>query len=174
MSFKARLKVGSIGERILDTFIRQQGYVPYYPDPGEGMRHPFDRLIASPDKRRLCIVEVKTKCRREAYEDTGINQCHFDDYQHITTTYAIPLFLAFVDAKVGQIYGNWWRELLKPRESDLRTMCGGCNAYPWHCGGIVYFPLEAMRTLYVLNETERGELLALRTTAWRPSDALLG
>ena len=167
MSFEARLAVGSIGERLVDAYIRQRGYVPYYPDPGPGMRHPFDRLIASPDKRRLCIVEVKTKCRREAYEDTGINQSAFDDYQHITSTYAIPLFLAFVDAKLGTVYGNWWAELLKPRDGDLSVVCSGRDWYPWHCGGIVYFPLAAMRTLYVLTPEERADLLARRTTAWR-------
>ncbi|HZD63207.1 MAG TPA: hypothetical protein VE200_10485 [Xanthobacteraceae bacterium] len=172
MSFETRLKVGSIGERLVDAFIRQQGYVPYYPDTG--MRHPFDRLIASPDKRRLCVVEVKTKPRREAYDDTGIDECHFNDYEHITTTYAIPLFLAFVDAKVGAIYGNRWHELLKPRDRreyltlpNGEQVCVGGACYPWHCRGIVYFPRDAMRTLHVLTEGERKELLALRTSAWR-------
>jgi hypothetical protein len=166
VSFEARLAVGSIGERLVDTYIRQRGYVPYYPGPGPGLRHPFDRLIASPDKRRLCIVEVKTKWRREAYADTGIDQRHFDDYQHITSTYSIPLFLAFVDAKLGTVYGNWWAELLKPRDG-CACGCRPCACYPWHCRGIVYFPLSAMRTLYVLTPEERAELLALRTTAWR-------
>jgi hypothetical protein len=165
-------QIGQIGERLIDEFLKQKGYVPYYPLPG--VAHPFDRLIATPDKRRICIVEVKTKCRREAYDDTGINQRHFDDYQHITFTYSLPLFLAFVDAKVGQIYGNYWTELLKTREPEGVVWLngkafghGGCQSYPWTDRGIVYFPLSAMRVLHVLTAEERAEILAKRTTGWR-------
>jgi hypothetical protein len=169
MSFEQCVQKGAIGEGILDRVIRQKGYVPYYPDPG--VPHPFDRLVASPDKRRIAIVEVKTKCRREAYADTGIDQSCFDDYQHITLTYGLRLFLVFVDAKVGTMYGNWWDELLKTRERPGGVILPngerfGGGSYPWVSGGIVYFPLEAMTTLYVLTPADRERLLALRTTRW--------
>lgn len=160
-------KTGRIGERILDDYLRQHDWIPYRPDADAP--HPFDRLAASPDKRQLCIVEIKTKFRREAYADTGIEQRHYNDYQHVTMTYQVPLFLAFVDAKVGTMYGNWWSELLKTRESSILQIDGFMirNAtYPFFDRGIVYFPLSAMRTLYVLTDAERAELLALRTSRW--------
>jgi len=162
-------QIGQIGERLIDEFLRQKGFIPYYPQPGAA--HPFDRLIATPDKRRICIVEVKTKCRREAYDDTGIDQRHFDDYQRITFRYNLQLFLAFVDAKVGQIYGNWWHELLKTRESPRSVLLPNGQrfgeSYPWTDRGIVYFLRSSMKTLHVLTEEQRAEILAKRTTGWR-------
>jgi hypothetical protein len=168
--FDDRLKTGLLGERIIDEYLRQHGYVPYHPE--EGVAHPFDRLVASLDKQRLCIVEVKTKWRREAYADTGIDRRHFDDYQHITTTYRVPLFLSFVDSKVGTVYGNWWSALVKPRPPE-ESWAGGCEGYPWEQRRIVYFPLSAMRTLYVLTDADRAELIKLRRSNWKPDDGAL-
>lgn len=168
MSFETRLVTGGFGEQILDRFLRQKGWIPYYPI--EGVAHPFDRLVASADKKRICIVEVKTKWRREAYPDTGINRRHYDDYQHITIAYALPLFLAFVDAKVGKMYGNWWSELLKSQEPERSARFAGCASYPWEQRGIVYFQLSAMKTLAVLPEDERQKLLQMRSTNWTAID----
>jgi hypothetical protein len=42
------------------------------------------------------------------------------------------------------------------------------ESYPWTQNGIVYFPLAAMRTLYVLTDEERAELNALRSSRWVP------
>lgn len=169
---RREVKVGALGAGLVDAFFRQKGYIPYYPDADKP--HPFDRLIATPDKRRICIVEVKTKCRREAYRDTGINRRHYDDYMHITATYNLPLFLAFVDAKEGQIYGNYLTELLKTRVPDDAIEYrghlygpGGCESYPWEHHGIMYFPLSAMRILHVLTAEECAALLALRQTRWQ-------
>jgi len=167
-TFDDRLKTGRFGEHIVDEFLKQKGWVPYRPI--EGVAHPFDRLAASPDKKNICIVEVKTKWRREAYADTGLNRRHFDDYMHITAKYGLPLFLTFVDAKKGTVYGNWWLELVKTRVPSDDAWAGGCEAYPWEQRGIVYFPLSAMKTLYVLTDAERAELLKLRTSKWTPPD----
>lgn len=173
MSFNDRPteKTGRFGERIVDEFLIQKGWIPYRPI-GD-VAHPFDRLVASADKQNLCIVEVKTKWRREAYKDTGINRRHFNDYQRITAKYDIPLFLSFVDAKQGTVYGNWWLELIKSRVPG-RAGAGGCQSYPWEQRGIVYFPLMAMRTLYVLSPDERAELLALRVSNWKPDAEAFG
>jgi len=166
---RREVKLGSLGTRIVDAQIRRAGNIPYFPDADAP--HPFDRLVASPDKRHLCVVEVKTKCRREAYRDTGINRRHYDDYMHVTVKYGLPLYLAFVDAKEGRIYGNYWTELIKTRvPGDAIEHCGrmysggGCESYPWEHGGIVYFPLTAMETLHVLTVADQAELLALRRT----------
>lgn len=166
MSFQDRLKTGNFGEEIVDRYLEQQGWVPYHPK--QGVAHPFDRLVASPDKRKLCIVEVKTKYRREAYADTGINQSCFNDYQQITMKYSIPLFLVFVDGKLGQVYGNWWSELIKSREPELSAKVKGCLSYPWYQNGIVYFQYSTMRVFYVIPEEKRQELLKLRVSNWKP------
>ena len=166
MSFEERLKTGQFGEQIIDAFLRQKGWVPYR--PVEGIAHPFDRLVASPDKKNICIFEIKTKFRREAYADTGINRRHYDDYQHVTAKYGVPLFLAFVDAREGSVYGNWWHELLKERPPE-DSWSGGCKGYPWEQRGIVYFPLSAMHILYVLTDSDRTELQGLRVSGWTSS-----
>jgi len=158
-------KLGSLGTRIVDAQIRLAGNIPYH--PVADAPHPFDRLVASADKRHICIVEVKTKWRREFYADTGIDRRHFDDYMHITTLYNLPLYLAFVDAKEGRIYGNYLTELIKSRDPG-RSRCGGCQSYPWEQKGIVYFPLAAMETLHVLTASDQAELRALRKSDWQP------
>ncbi len=164
-TFEDRVKTGRFGERIVDEFLKQKGWIPYRPI--EGVAHPFDRLAASPDKKKLCIVEVKTKRRRKAYEDTGIDRRHFQDYMHVTVKYGVPLFLTFVDAEEGAVYGAWWHDLIKTREPSARARWHGCDSYPWEQKGIVYFLRSSMRTLHVLPESERAELLSLCVTAWQ-------
>lgn len=159
---------GAIGEQIVDDWLLAKGWVPYR--PVKGTRHPFDRLVARADKRELCIVEVKTKPRREAYKDTGINQTHFDDYQHVTATYRIPLFLAFVDEVQQCVYGNWWSELLKKRTGDEAIVDMIHGGYPWSHRGIVYFPLSAMTPIARLSEEQCQQLRALRRTNWVKED----
>jgi hypothetical protein len=165
VGFTDRLKKGAIGEAIVDRWLRDKGWVPYR--PVDGCAHPFDRLVASANKRKLCIVEVKTKPRREAYRDTGIERRHFDDYDHVTSTYSIPLFLAFVDERERRVYGNWWSILLQRRPSGRPFP----EAYPWTQKGIVYFPLSIMRPIAELSDEQCRQLEALRSSAWVESFA---
>jgi hypothetical protein len=160
----ASYRKGRIGEQIVDDWLIADAWVPYRPQ--EGVAHPFDRLMASRDKQRLCIVEVKTKPHRNAYMDTGINRSHFGDYGRVTIKHDVPLFLAFVDENTRSIYGNWWTELLRTREADRESARHGCTSYPWFHGGQVYFQLAIMRTIKHLNDQQCGELRALRKTAW--------
>lgn len=161
-------KKGQIGEAIVDAWIISKGFVPYR--PVNGCKHPFDRLVASADKRRLCIVEVKTKPRREAYPDTGIEPRHFNDYQHVTTQHRMPLFLAFVDEVQAVVYGNWWSKLLVRRPGPVTSTgmprCGWTTGYPWEHKGIVYFQLDAMEPIAQLTPEQCEQLRALRTTNW--------
>lgn len=170
MSFEDsnRFKTGWLGEQMVDVFLKQQGWVPYY--PMKGVAHPFDRLLATPDKRRLCIVEIKTKFKREFYPDTGIERRHFNDYQAITMEYNIPLFLVFVDAKAGQVYGQWWAELLKTREPEQRSRLGGCVSYPWFHGGQVYFQISIMKIFHVIPPEQCEEILKYRESNWQEHD----
>ena len=152
--FEQSLRKGQIGERIVDRWLIDRGFVPYHPI--DGVAHPFDRLVASKDKSRLVVVEVKTKPRRYAYPDTGIDERHYQDYMNIWTRYRIPVFLAFVDEDMRKVYGATLKELVSPR-----------GEYPWHYRNIVYFPLSSMRDIAPLSDDDCTKLKALRRTAWR-------
>jgi len=169
VSFEDRLELGEIGEHVIDEFLRQHGWVPYWPEKGK--RHPFDRLAASADKRKLCIVEVKTKYEREAYPDTGINLSCFSDYQNIEMQYGVPIFLVFVDARKGQVYGNWWADLLKSREPEEKARRAGCLMYPWTQKGIVYFQTSPMKILHVIPKTAVEEIRKRRISNWKENGA---
>lgn len=154
MSWDDRLAKGRIGERIIDEWLIRKGFVPYR--PVDGVPHPFDRLVASQDKRKILIVEVKSKPRREKYPDTGIPARHYRDYQHIALTYGIRIFIAFVDEIEQKIYGNFFEEL------DRRD-----GRYPWIFPDIVYFPLTHMRPVADLTTEQCAELKALRKTKYQ-------
>lgn len=145
---------GKIGERIVDDWLIKKGFVPYRPI--EGVPHPFDRLVASRDKQKILVVEVKSKPRREKYADTGISARHYREYMIISDTYGIRIFIAFVDEVMRQIYGNFLDELVRP-----------CGRYPLHYADIVYFPLQHMKRVADLTAEECAELAALRKTNYR-------
>lgn len=159
---KPSVQKGSIGERIVDEWLIGLGWVPYRPIADAA--HPFDRLVASKDKKRIVVVEVKSKPRREAYADTGIDYRHYQDYLGIWQSYNITVFLAFVDEKQGRIYGEFLSRLNKFRIVDG-------NVYPWRPRpnqrpDIVYFPLEAMRQIGDLTGSQISSLSALRSTGF--------
>jgi hypothetical protein len=104
---------GGLGEAIISKFIRDNGYIPYIPDAEKA--HPFDKFIASPDKKRICIVEVKSKARRNYYPDTGIDQKHYLEYKYIESRYNVPVLLFFVDEFLQKIYGHNLTHLEKER-----------------------------------------------------------
>jgi hypothetical protein len=171
MSFEDRLAKGKIGEQIVEAYLLAQGYVPYRPI--EGVAHPFDRLVASRDKRNLAVFEIKTKPRREAFKDTGIPERHYHDYQHIYFTYNIPVFIAFVDENMAEVYGNFISELMKTDENPGRRM----KVYPstetnrWG-QSITYFPLSRMITITKLTPEQCAELRALRKSGWTSTQCL--
>lgn len=154
MSWETRLEKGRIGERIVDAWLESKGYVPYRPI--DGVAHPFDRLVASRDKKTIRVVEVKAKPRREKYPDTGIPTTHYNDYKHIQDKYGIQVFIAFVDEVLKKIYGNFLDELDKP---DGR--------YPLRYADVTYFPLSKMLDIKRLTDEQCAELAALRRSNYR-------
>lgn len=151
---KASTQKGRIGERIVDGLFGQYNIVPYAATT-DGP-HPFDRLCASSDKRRLFVVEVKSKARRNFYPDTGVDERHYHDYKHIKETYQVPVYLFFVDELQRKIYGGELDFLSAPRRIEYK---GRTLEYPITKGGIVYFPLKAMRTIGVLNDEDAERLV---------------
>lgn len=169
MSWQDRdsVRKGNIGEKIVDDWLLARGWVPYRPIADAA--HPFDRLVASRDKKQIVVVEVKSKPAREAFPDTGIDFRHFCDYRGVATKYRIPVFLAFVDEKASQVYGQFLSKLLQTHREYGRE-------YPWRPRpnkkpDIVYFALSQMRHIANLSSEQVLSLAELRKSGFRETAA---
>lgn len=162
---------GELGESELDKYLLSKGVIPYAPVPAGA--HPFDRLCASPDKKRLYVAECKTKARRTFYPDTGIDMRHYRDYRHIRETYGIDILLFFVDESVMEIYGNSLSELEKPVEIIDN---GRRLNYPMTQGSIIYFPLMSMTTIcnIPVDVAEKMRVLSRRSYSYPVGTIELG
>jgi hypothetical protein len=158
---RTTVKKGNTGQDLVDRYLRSKGIVPYAPT-AEGA-HPFDRLCATGDKKRLFIAEVKTKARRNYYPDTGIDLTHYRGYADIAKKHTISVCLFFVDELVGSIYGN---TLAKLEEERLIEYQGKLLKYPMVLGKIIYFPLEAMVTVCGLDGDSIENLRQLSTRSY--------
>lgn len=153
---RTSVRKGSLGEAIVDDYLRSRGLVPYAPI-GDGA-HPFDRLCATKDKRRIFVCEVKTKARRTYYPDTGINETHFNDYMRVVSTHAISVWLLFADEHERRIYGGSIERLARERAVEHK---GRVLMYPIRDRKIIYFPLCAMTDIAPLDEETAEELKKL-------------
>ena len=133
------------------------GYIPYRPD-AEGA-HPFDRLVASRDKRKVFIADAKTKPRRKYYPDTGINTKAYKEYKFIQDKYGIAVFLFFVDYDLGKVYGGFLARLSNPTDIYHK---GKQIEYPLTQGNIIYFPLKNMADISVIEDTTELQNLSTR------------
>lgn len=109
-SFQQALKKGAIGERTVRAMLEDKGFVVYLPVT-EGA-HAFD-IMAIKDKTKVIALDVKSKARRTKYNDTGIDQKHFDVYLSFSEKHNMDFWLVFVDEHEKRIYGNSIRELEK-------------------------------------------------------------
>jgi hypothetical protein len=115
-----------IGEIEVRRMLESQGYIVYQPQT-EGS-HQMD-MLAIKDKQLTIAADVKTKARRTHYEDTGVNQKHFELYQQFSHNHNAEFYIFFVDRVLGKIYGN--------RLSILERPC-------WH-QGMKYPRVEAVK-----------------------------
>jgi len=149
---------GQIGEEIVDNYIINSGkFIPFAPMV-EDKAHPFDRILASVDKKSLMIAEVKTIDARDYYPDTGISISNFREYLNIENKYNLEVWIFFVDSKLGKIYGN---TLSKLRNETKVNYKGKVLEYPMKSknftangGEIIYFPLENMVDIKKLNDID--------------------
>lgn len=155
---KTTVKKGDLGEFLVDKFLMSKGMIPYHPNIN--IAHPFDRLVASKNKKIICIVDIKTKARRNYYPDTGIDKKHYDEYTFLMKKYNIPVFLFFVDEMEGCIYGNYLHILSQPTDIKYKNKL---LKYPLEQNGIIYFPLCLMRNIAKLDENEIQKLRQLST-----------
>jgi len=155
---KTTVKKGDLGESLVDQFLISRGMIPYCPNVGGA--HPFDRLLASRDKKTICIADVKAKARRNHYPDTGINKKNYDEYLFIMEKYNVPVFLFFVDEMEGCIYGNYLNILRQPKNVEYKNKI---LKYPLSQNTIIYFPLCLMRDICSLDEKNIEGLRRLST-----------
>jgi len=162
------VRKGKLAEQIVGDWLREKGYIPYFYDDLIDKAHPFDILVASKDKKGLLIVEVKGKPARKWYADTGVNQSNFLDYSHIREKYKIPVFIAFVDEDIKQIYGNWLLKLEKPREEYNREHTKKIR-YPLVDKKIRYWPVSCMIKIADLTneQVEKLEELSTRSEKYK-------
>jgi hypothetical protein len=155
---RTTVKKGDAGEALVDAYLIGKNIIPYRP-VFDGA-HPFDRLLATPDKKQLFIADVKTKARRNHYPDTGIDVRHFEEYLSIAAKHNLLVFLFFVDELERRIYGGWLADLNKQRTVTVR---GKDVEYPLTQHNIIYFPLAAMKPICELSETDSEILKGLST-----------
>jgi len=153
---RTEVKKGDLGEGLVDAYLLKNNIIPYHP-VFDGA-HPFDRLIATPDKKSLAIVDVKTKARRTYYPDTGIDNRHLKDYLFISNQHNLRVFLFFVDEFEKRIYGNYLDVLMEPRVINHN---GKQINYPLNYHEITYFPLESMKNVSSLTDKESSDLKQL-------------
>lgn len=136
MNFRERetTRKGVIGESLIEKFFMELGYIIYKPI-NDGA-HLIDYILVSPDKKTSIAVDIKTKPRRSRYPDTGIEQCHFEEYLEYSKRHNIKVLILFVDEEQGLIYGNSLDNLEKPLEYNgiqypmvSRSSWGGTQHY---------------------------------------------
>jgi hypothetical protein len=166
---RPEVRKGNIGEKLVDEYLLRKGIVPYRPIACQA--HPFDRLCASSDKKRIYVVEVKTKPRREFYPDTGIDFRHYNDYLNIAMHHTMDVFIYFVDEIEKSIYGGELiSNLAKVRQIQYK---GKTLTYPLAQRGIIYFPLVAMERVCDLPDAVCAELAKLRRTNYEATQPKL-
>lgn len=152
------VKKGDVGEGLVNDWLISKGFIPYSPDAGGA--HPFDRLVASRDKKTIFIADVKTKAKRKYYPDTGIDIKHYQEYKFIQKKYAIDVFIFFVDEEASKIYGNFIRTLDRP----LNIIHNGKELnYPMEQNGIHYFSIENMKSIVDIPQAQAEQLKIFTT-----------
>ena len=155
---RTTVKKGDIGESLVNEYLIKNNYIPYSPDAGGA--HPFDRLVASRDKRTIFIADSKAKAKRKYYPDTGIQIKHYEEYKYIQEKYSIEVFIFFVDEESMTIYGNF---LLKLNADAVIFHKGRHIKYPLEQNGIIYFPLAHMKHIANI-PSDKAEAMKAYTT----------
>jgi len=129
---------GAIAERyVRDVLVSMGWHIYAY---AADQPHPVDMLAITPDGR-LVGVEVKCKCARIYYPDTGIDRNDYNAYHNLQSQLNLPVLLLFVDNYHRSVYGNYLDTLSQPLMivDNKRTL-----EYPMVVDRYVYFPLQAM------------------------------
>ena len=156
--YKTEVKRGNLGEEIVDNLLHSKGYVIYKPITEAA--HAFDRL-AIKDKEKACIAKVKTKPRRFAYPDTGIDVRHYMEYKRVWRKHRIPVFIFFVDDNEGTVRCLNLSEFFEVNEPKKYIHKGKTLSYPMDYKRIKYFYQPEMKIVYELSAEEREQIKEL-------------
>lgn len=160
------LKKGTIGEQLCKKWLENEhGYAVFSTDTK--CPHDID-LIATKKGEDYIFCEVKTKCAREHYPDTGFDKADYEHYVQLSEKHNVKIFLFFTDECGCTIYGQWLSELQK----EISVTHGHKTlSYPWFqsssWGDIVYFPMEAMKPITEIDEDTCFELQQLTKSNYR-------
>jgi hypothetical protein len=129
---------GAIAEQYVRDMLVGMGWHIYTYSADQS--HPVDMLAITPDKQ-LVAVEVKCKCARVYYPDTGIDRNDYYAYHELQAQLNLPVLLLFVDNYYKQVYGNYLDTLSQPITivDNQREL-----VYPLFDERYVYFPLQSM------------------------------
>jgi len=161
---KTTVKKGNIGEQIVNDYLASKGLIVY--EPITNRAHGFDRLV-SKGKEKLVIVEIKTKAKRNAYPDTGIDYRHYLEYKAISKKHNLPVWLFFVDEMLGEIYGSTIETLEQPNCYEFN---GKTLSYPMvkqHKNSkIIYFYQPQMKTISKLTHEQIQNIKEFSTRSY--------
>lgn len=111
-SFEKSRNKGESGEAMLDDLLMSEQWIVYRPI-NKDRPHYFDRL-ATLNKQKVIAIEVKTKARMnfpmrfshhsEPQPCTGFNRSQWGEYQRFVNDTKVPLFVFFIDDKIGDIH----------------------------------------------------------------------
>jgi len=129
---------GAIAERYVRDVLVGMGWHIYTYSADQP--HPVDMIAITPDGR-LVAVEVKCKCARIYYPDTGIDRNDYYAYHNLQSQLNLPVLLLFVDHYTRTVYGNYLDYLSQPITivDNQREL-----VYPMIGEQYVYFPLQVM------------------------------
>lgn len=153
---------GVTGEDICFNYLRNKGHTVYRPDDHD-KAHPIDAFIVHGQKYSVCCADIKTKPKRNAYPDTGINLSHYGTYCYIKNINNIRVFIFFVDENECRIYGNWL-DILEQRREVMHN--GRIIVYPLWMGGQIYFPMNAMLHIANISNNDAEKLKDMRNTRY--------
>jgi hypothetical protein len=101
-SFEIALKKGDIGEKIIQEYLENKGWIVYRPFT-KNKAHYFD-ILCTFEKEKVLAIDVKTKARFNKWEAQGINVKSYNEYINFIKTTNVPFFLFFIDDKNGDVH----------------------------------------------------------------------
>lgn len=144
---------GDIGERLIRDYLEKEEQVVLYKAITE-KAHCFDYLAYKYNKFQYA-VEIKTKPARTYYPDTGFDYKYYTKYKSASEELKLRVLVLFVDEIKGTVYGEYLDELDKPRTLKIDDKF---TKYPQIHNGIIYFPLDVMKTFFYINDTYLNQL----------------
>lgn len=146
MSFDDNNKLGQMGEDIFVERLIKRG-IPYRFYGDRNSSHDIDLIVTINGIDYL--VDVKTKRRRDKYEDTGMDYPDYLKYNRLSVELGIDVLIVFVDYFIGKII---YQDLIILDEWD--------GYYPHHDfrygvkKGITYFNLNNLKYFDTLTDRE--------------------